>query len=178
MRRLVLTLLCALVAVPAAVAATTAPGDGVFELNNVYGNVSIGSPWQSARGVLWGQMDDGQITAVDPTGPADGTVLVSGWEDRQVIQATDTAPKMTVYSGKGLHFRVTGGKYRITFTGDNINLTAVGVGVARLVGDPKADDPGTYSVDSGPWVDVPTLDELSSTSLKVTFGTQPTTTGP
>ncbi|HZQ81857.1 MAG TPA: hypothetical protein VFB25_07780 [Gaiellaceae bacterium] len=176
MRRLVLTLVCALIAVPAAVAATRSPGDGVFELNDVYGNVVIGLN-QPARGAAWGQMAHGILRATDPTGPTDGTVLVSGYESRHVIPATDTTPRMVVYAGDGIHFRVTGGKYRLSFTGADINLTAVGVGVAQLTGDPKADDPGQWSKDSGAWQEVPVSTDPAAPAI-VSFGTQPTTTGP
>jgi hypothetical protein len=176
MRRLLFTLLCGLVVVPAAVASVRAAGDGVFELNDVNGRVAIGSVAQPAKGVLWGQMDKGTLKTVDPV-IVDGQVLVSGYDTKTPIPATDTAPKMTVYTGENMHFRVTGGKYSLVFNGSGIDLTAVGVGVATLSGSTTADDPGTYAVDSGDWQPVP-LSTDPTQPVKVSFPAQPVTSSP
>jgi hypothetical protein len=162
MRRLYLTLLVCLVAVPAAYAAVRTPGDGVLELRNVAATVVV----NGARGTLWGQMDKGKLVVTDPL-PGDGQIYVSGWEQRRP-GATD---QTWVYSGVDLHFRVTGGKYRLVFKGVGIDFTAVGVGSAQLTGDFLADDPGSYAVDGGKWVPVPYALRV------VQFGTQPTTVG-
>ena len=163
MRRLCLILLCGLVAVPAALAAATATGDGVLELSSADGTATI----SGSRGILWGQMDKGRLVVTDPI-VGDGQVLVSGWENRKpgVIDGT------TVYSGIDLRFRVTGGKYRLVIKGDGIDLTAVGVGTAQLSGDVLAVDPGSYTVDSGKSIDVP----FFPVSRLVPFGVQPTAT--
>ncbi|HEX4525582.1 MAG TPA: hypothetical protein VH108_02460 [Gaiellaceae bacterium] len=146
MRRLCLILLCGLVAVPAALAAASTPGDGVLELSKVNGTaVATGS-----RGTLWGQMDKGRVVATDPI-VGDGQVLVSGWESKKpgLIDGT------TVYSGIDLHFRVTGGRYKLLLKGSGIDFTAVGVGTAQLSGDVLSDNPGYFSLDSGKWLSVP-----------------------
>src|SRR5579884_887478 len=126
MRRLALFLLAAVAVVPtAAFAARAAPGDGVFELQAVNGLVVL-----TGKGVVWGQMDHGilRVTDLDPTV---GLVpYVSGAEH---VRATDD-PNTTIYSGTNIHFRLTGGKYRLRFHGTSIDLTAVGVGVARSPG--------------------------------------------
>jgi hypothetical protein len=146
MRRLCLTLLCGLVAVPAALAASYATGDGVLELSNVTGNVAV----TGSRGTVWGQMSKGKLVVTDPVA-GDGVIYVSGAEG-----VPGKAENVTIYQGRDLHFRVTGGKYKLAFKGLGIDLTAVGVGSAQLTGDAFAPDPGEYSVDnSGKWNPVP-----------------------
>ncbi|MGZ4335310.1 MAG: hypothetical protein ACXVRJ_13705 [Gaiellaceae bacterium] len=170
MRRFFVILLSALVVVPTALAATRATGDGVLELKAASGTVAVGKEGQPARGVLWGQMDKGKLVVVDPV-VGDGQVFVSGWEKRTVQPATDLGPAITIYSGPNLHFRVTGGKYRLFFNGSGIDLTAIGVGVAYLNGDESALDAGDYAVDSGKWVPMPLF---TLKPVPVAFGTQPT----
>jgi hypothetical protein len=146
MRRFCLTLLCSLVAVPAALAAAHATGDGVLELSNVSGNVVL----TGSRGTVWGQMSNGKLVVTDPV-VGDGVIYVSGAE---TVQPGKTE-SVTIYQGKDLHFRVTGGKYKLSFKGSGIDLTAVGVGNVLLTGDARAADPGSYAVDSGKWNPVP-----------------------
>lgn len=169
MRRLFLTLLCGFVAVPAALAASHATGDGVLDLKAVNGTVVL----VGTRGTVWGQMDSGSLRVTDPLGPADGTVFVSGAEAQHVVSDT-----VTTYTGKNLHFRVTGGRYRLSFRGltydsvaTGIDFTAVGVGTAYLTGDPFS-DPGDYAVDNGKWTSMPVLQK------KVAFGVPPVSTNP
>ena len=133
MRRLCLILLCGLVAVPAALAAVSAPGDGVLELSKVNGSVVV----TGTRGTLWGQIDKGRLVVSDPI-VGDGQVLVSGAETKRagVLEGT------TVYSGTDIRFRVTGGRYRLSLKGSGIDLTAVGVGTAQLARRPTRRDPG------------------------------------
>ena len=104
-----------------------------------------------AKGALWGQMDHGALKVVDPVA-GDGQIYVTGWETRTSL---DDEPKTTVYSGHDLHFRVTGGAYKLVFTGSDIDLTAVGVGVAKLDGEATVLDAGSYAVDGGKWKHVP-----------------------
>jgi hypothetical protein len=164
MRRLLLILLVSLIVAPAAFAAARSTGDGVFELKAVYGTVQIGSNFQPARGVLWGQMDKGTLRVLDPV-PGDGQILVSGYETRTPVINGDGL-KVTIYSGRDLHFRVTGGKYKLSFVNaQGLDLTAVGAGVAYLDGDESALDAGDYAVNSGEWVAMPTF-----TTKRVSFG--------
>jgi hypothetical protein len=161
MRRLSVIVLLALVVLPAAaLAARSTPGDGVFELSAASGTFLLGG-----RGVLWGQMDKGlmRVTAVDPSGS--GQLLVSGADH---TRSTDD-PNVTIYSGTNLHFKVTGGKYKIRFKGVGIDLTAIGVGVADMSGTPLLVDSGDYALDSGKWSPVPLLEKL------VSFGVQSAT---
>jgi hypothetical protein len=164
MRRLCLILLCGLVAVPAALAASGATGDGVLELRAVAGIVVIGSVAQPARGALYGQMDRGTLRVTDPVA-GDGSILVSGYEHK--IPETNPLNGLTVmtYTGKDLHFRVTGGKYKLWFNGSGIDLTAVGVGTASFRADPDVEDTGDYALDGGRWTSV-------VNQKNVPFGTQ------
>lgn len=171
MRRLVLTLLCGLIVVPAALASSRATGDGVLELNAVYGFVQIGTVPHPAKGALWGQMDHGYLKVVDPV-VGDGQIYVSGWETRRL---TDDDPKTVVYTGRDLHFRVTGGEYKLVFVGSGIDLTAVGTGVAQLAGDPAAADAGSYALDSGKWTPVPVF-IIPKQTKAVPFGDQSAST--
>jgi hypothetical protein len=167
MRRLCLTLLCGLVAVPVAVAATDATGDGVLELKAATGTVVL----TGSRGTAWGQMDKGRLVVTDPL-PGDGAVFVSG--------GTVTAGKtdgVVVYTGRDIHFRVTGGKYKLAFRGMSsdlsavgVDLTAVGVGSVQLTGDAFAEDTGKYAIDSGKWTTVPVW------QITKPFGVQPAPT--
>jgi hypothetical protein len=151
MRRLVVTLLAFLVVVPAAYAASGAVGDGVLELDSVSGTVLIGTVAQPAKGALWGQMDKGMLRVYDPVA-GDGQVLVSGYEKKTT---SIDYPLQTTYSGTNLHFRVTGGKYKLVLRGSGIDLTAVGVGTAQLTGDIVADDQGDYALNGGKWLPIP-----------------------
>lgn len=163
MRRLCLILLCGLVAVPAAYAAARATGDGVLELSSVDGSVTI----NGTRGSLWGQMDKGKLVATDLS-PGDGLMLVSGAES---VKPSLTDPSTITYRGNNIHFRVTGGRYKLVFKGTSIDLTAVGVGTAQLTGDVLSDDPGDYAVDGGKWIPVLFAPRF------VQFGVQPVTVG-
>ncbi len=162
MRRLCFILLCGLVAVPAAVAAARANGDGVVELTKVNGTVVL----NGTRGTLWGQMDKGRLVVSDPV-VGDGQVLVSGYETKKAGVLDGT----TVYGGVDLRFRVTGGRYRLSLKGTGIDLTAVGVGTVQLSGDLFSGDPGSYALDSGKWLPVPYF----PASRLVQFGVQSAT---
>jgi hypothetical protein len=175
MRRLVFTLLCSLFVVPAvALAAPRTTGDGVLELQSVDGSVSIGTYNQPAKGALWGQMDSGKLIVYDPVN-GDGTVFVSGWDTKRPYTTPGSLPDATVYQGANLHFRVTGGKYRLTFVNaKGIDLTAVGVGTAWLNGDATEDSAGEYAVDNGKWLAVPQLLGVLKLGIPVSFPTQST----
>ena len=164
MRRLCLILLCGLVAVPAALAAASTPGDGVLELKNADANIIVAG----SRGTLWGQMDKGRLIVTDPIA-GDGTIYVSGAEKTHSV-----SDAVTIYSGIDIHFRVTAGKYRLNLKGVGIDFTAVGLGTAQLSGDVLAFDPGNYSLDSGKWIPVP----FFPATRIVQFGVPPTTAPP
>lgn len=165
--RLTLAFLCSLIVVPAAFAGSRASGDGVFELNNVSAQRAVIT---GTRGAIWGQIDKGRLVVTDLNMDDSLSPQVSGAE--QVIYS-QTDPTVTTYIGKNIHFRYSGGKYRFTITsGVGIDVTAVGVGQAWLVGDPEALDTGYYAVDDGKWTSVPLLPK------RVPFGVQPVIAGP
>jgi hypothetical protein len=147
-------------------------GDGVLELKSVDGTVLIGTNAQPARGALWGQMDRGTLRVLDPIA-GDGQVYVSGFDKKPVISFNADGLKVMTYTGRDLHFRVTGGKYKLFFNASGIDLTAVGAGVAYLNGDENAADPGFYAVDSGKWTPVPLF---TLKAVAVPFGDQPAQT--
>ena len=159
MRRLALILLLAVAVVPAAaLAAPSASSDGAFELRQVNGVVQL-----SGKGVVWGQLDLGvlRVTNLSPfSGPQP---LVSGAEHR----TTTDDPDVVVYTGSDIHFRMTGGKYRLRFRATGIDLTAVGTGSADLTGVPDLfGSTGDYALNGGNWTPVPPLERL------VQFGNQ------
>ena len=158
MRRLCLTLLCGLVAVPAALAASHATGDGVLEIKGAAGIVVL----NTTRGTVWGQVSKGKLVVTDPL-PGDGAVFVSGAER----VSPGVLENVTVYSGTNLHFRVTGGKTRLWFRASGIDLTAVGIGTVQFTGDAFASDQGDFALDSGKWNPVP----VTTTTFR--FGVQP-----
>lgn len=175
MRRLSLILLVALCAVPAAaLAARTTAGDGVFELRTANGSFTL-----VGRGVLWGQMDKGalRVASIVPD-PAATTqpLAVSGNGLRQGKALDD--PTVTVYTGTNLHFRVTGGKYKLRFKGSGLDLTAIGVGSSFLVGSPNSLDPGDYAIDGGKWLPIAWTDRLLTFGIQPPPPGQPPTTGP
>jgi hypothetical protein len=165
--RLPLVLLCSLLVVPAAFAASRANGDGVFELNSVNAQRVVIA---GTRGAIWGQIDKGTLRVTDLNADDSLFPQVSGAE--QVIWSPFD-PTVTTYIGKNIHFRFSGAKYRFTITqSTGVDVTAVGVGQAWLVGDPDALDTGYYAIDDGKWTSVPLLKKA------VTFGVQPVVAGP
>jgi hypothetical protein len=164
MRRLAAILVLAAVAVPAAaLAADRSAGDGALELRGVDGTVTL-----TGKGVLWGQLDSGSIRVTDVSAVSGQQPLVSGAEHTRPL-----GEDVTVYWGSNITFRTTGGKYRIHFKGNGLDLTAIGVGTADMIGDLTAVDTGQYALDNGKWFAVPLLEKL------VAYGVQPPiTTGP
>jgi len=158
MRRLSLILLLALAALPAAaLAAGSATGDGVLELRAVNAVVIL-----SGKGVLWGQMDRGSMRVTALSTPDAQQPYVSG-ADRIWLPSDN----VTAYSGTNLHFRLTGGRYKIRFKGSGLDLTAIGVGSADMTGDPTALTAGDYALDGGKWTIVPLSERV------VDYGLQP-----
>jgi hypothetical protein len=155
MRRLSLILLSCLVVAPAALAGARAAGDGVLELRSVDGTVLV-----TGKGVVWGQVDKGTLKVNDMV-PGDGDILVSGFEQKR----PGLCDQCSIYTGRNIHFRVTGGKYRLFFQGTGIDFSAVGVGNAQLTGDVQVVNAGFYAVDGGKWTAVPWLKRTVSFPL-------------
>lgn len=153
MRRLYFILLFAGILAPAALAAPTAAGDGTIAGLDINGNVTI-----SARGAVWGQIDNGTITVVDRDSSDGPAPRVSGY----TTKAAGSVPGSTVYSGQNLHFQVGGGgRYRLGLHGTNIDFTAVGTGKARLEGW-LGPAPGKFAVGDEDWQPMPYTSEWVS----------------
>src|SRR5690242_19245672 len=129
--RLLLVMLSSLLVAPAALAGSSASGDGVFELKDVNADRVIVT---GTRGAIWGQIDKGTLKVTDLNPDDNLAPQVSGAEWTQ----STTDPTVKLYIGKNIHFRFAGGKYKFTIIGSGIDVTAVGVGQATLVGDPDA----------------------------------------
>jgi hypothetical protein len=160
--RFSLTLLCGLILAPAAFAAGRATGDGVLELKAV----NASRVYIAGKGAIWGQLDRGTLRVTDLNPDDNEVALVSGALPTKSV----TDPGVTYYistPGKSIHFRFTGARYSFSIVGLGIDLTAVGVGRAKLTGDPAFLDDGDYSVDDNKWQPVPLVTKL------VTFGVQP-----
>ena len=163
MRKAPLILLCSLILAPGALAAVrvaAAPGDGALQLRDV----NAVKATIAAKGAVWGQLDTGQLKVTDFVPDDNITAQVSGAESKRVT----SDPGVTIYTGKNIHFRFTGNRYiKFSIVGSGIDVTAVGVGRAYLVGDPEWYDDGDYALDNGKWQPVPLTPKL------VLFGTQP-----
>ncbi len=163
MRKASLIMLCGLILAPGALAAVRvsgAIGDGVLELRDV--NATRANIY--AKGAVWGQLDQGQLKVIDFNPDDNITAQVSGAETKRPT----TEPGVTVYSGKNIHFRFTGSRYiKFSIVGSGIDITAVGVGRAYLIGDPLWYDDGDYALDNGKWQAVQVTPKL------IPFGTQP-----
>jgi hypothetical protein len=123
-------------------------GSGVVVLND-------------SRGLVWGQLAKGKIVTTDSL-PGDGVILVNGAKGTPGVN-----DGVTIYTGRDLHFRVTGGKNKLWIKGSGLDLTAVGVGSVQFTGDAFATDTGDFALDSGKWNPVP----VDTTIFR--FGVQP-----
>jgi hypothetical protein len=133
-----------LVATGAASARPTGQGDGTLTVKNADGRIVL-----TVTGGAIGRFDEGAVTIKDPIA-GDGTgPIVTGAEAVRSIN-----DKTTRYTGKDVRFRIIGGKFSITVTGTNIQLSVIGTGTVTLKGT-DADEDGTYSVNGGPAQDFP-----------------------
>jgi hypothetical protein len=156
-----LTFICVLFAFAlpgAALARTGAPGDGTLLIKDGVGKVTV-----TARGGVIGHLGEGMLTVRDPNPNDSISEVVNGADGSHAVNDF-----VTKYWGKDLRFRYIGGKFTITITGSDIDLSAIGKGTVMLAGKGTADD-GTYSVNGsapepfpGPFF--PTTLQLSSTT--------------
>ena len=150
-KRLLVILLVALAAPAAAVAAVTAPHDktdGTLAVKAARGMIVI-----QARGTVLGRIDNGVVTITD-LNPFDTNLpQVVGAES---VQPDATNPSATTYKGTGIRFRFVGAAYKITLIGSGIDIAAVGKGKVRFPVTGTAND-GQFSLDGGPFQDVPAL---------------------
>lgn len=137
--RRILILLCFLVALGAAPAEAGAPGDGTLSVRDGKGLVQL-----SARGTMIGRIASGKLTVTDPNLNDTRRPIVLGAEKRTVSRNQKT----TIYTGKDIRVRITGGLTHVRFEGRGIHLSAVGRGSGLLDG---TGDPTTGIFFDGVW---------------------------
>ncbi|MGZ4388581.1 MAG: hypothetical protein ACXVZL_04290 [Gaiellaceae bacterium] len=153
MKRLLVILLVALAAPAAAVAAPHDKTDGTLAVKGGKGMIVI-----QARGTVLGRIDSGAVTITD-LNPFDSNLpQVVGAESVQPDPTNTTATK---YIGTGIRFRFVGAAYKITLVGRGIDIAAVGQGKVRFPVTGTAND-GQFSLDGGPFQDVPALPFVGS----------------
>jgi hypothetical protein len=116
------------------------PATGTLSVEHGRGAVML-----DLRGSVLGRLAAGTLRVTDQTPNDRFAALVVG---RKVTQER-LGPRVVVYRGVGLRFRMLGGAYRVNVRGVGIDLSAVGRGVVVLDGEPREpeDDVGLYSFD-------------------------------
>ena len=145
MRRLLVlsafAIVAVLVALPAAsTARERATGPGTLSVRDGYGSVVI-----VAQGSVIGRFTSGRLILNDPRDDDGGEPRVRGAEQRRALSATKT-----VYRGRNVRFRLLGGRFVLNVSGEEIYLSAVGRGHARVRGYW-----GSYSVNGGEYLPLP-----------------------
>jgi hypothetical protein len=132
--------LVGILTVPAvALASRQDANDGTLSVRN-----GVGKVWIGARGAVIGRFDSGSVRIFDP---ADGDpVDVEVWGAEHHRDITDTTE---VYSGQNVRFRIVG-RFRITVTGADVDLSAVGQGRIGLRGNDADGPDGTFWINDGP----------------------------
>jgi hypothetical protein len=138
MRKLALLVLLALAVPVAALAAPADRGDGTLAVKNATGRMTV-----TAKGVMLGRVEDGQIVVADLSPNLSADIQVFGYDSKPVVKQSGA----TVYRGTGLRFRIIGGWYQVIATGVGVNLSAVGTGA--VVG--QGVSAGLFSVDALPF---------------------------
>ena len=124
----------------AAPADARAPNNGTLSVKDGHGMVYL-----SSRGTLIGRVERGRITVTDPK-PFDARrplVLGAATVKRSANRKT------TIYTGRNLRLRSTGGYFHVRFQGRGIQLSAVGRGQGLIQGLP--DDPTIGPSPDGLW---------------------------
>ena len=140
MRKLLLTLLVLLLAVPAvgAAALMRKTGDGTLSVEDGTGRVVL-----IARGGVIGRFDSGSVTIQDRT-PNDA-FEPKVWGATRLLGERVLGDPGERWSGTNVRFRLIGGEFRIVIVGRGIDLSAVGNGNVFLEGEGRL--PGVYSLD-------------------------------
>jgi hypothetical protein len=140
--RLLTTLACSITAAIAlaVTAAAADPDVGVLSVEQGKGVVML-----DIRGSVLGRLASGSLRVTDLTPRDRYNGLVVG----RKLTPERVAPKVMLYRGQGLRFRMVGGGYRIVVRGAGIDLSAVGRGAVSLQGERKlpGEDAGVYALD-------------------------------
>jgi hypothetical protein len=153
MRRLAFLLLAlAAVAVPAAaLAATSAAGDGTLVVKNGTAPDSGADKAPVVRlkitGSVIGQLT-GQGRIIIDAGAKLLPIEVTGAVGPSSVPQSDTA-KLWAGDANGFKFRAVGGTFTIVIYGTGVNLVAVGTGSVVLAGTPGSATDGRYSLNGG-----------------------------
>ncbi len=105
------------------------------------------------KGSIIGRLAKGKLTVTDSATPA--TIIVRGWETKVPLPG-----RTTVYSGKGIRFRIAADrKVTVRLNGRGLNYTVVGRGDGWLdgLGDPTKGIffDGSYSLNAEPYHSIP-----------------------
>jgi hypothetical protein len=141
MRNLVLVL-CSLALLVGAVSAAGAaePNVGTLSVERARGVVMV-----DLRGSLLGRISAGSLRVTDLTPNDRYTATVVG----RKMTSERLGPRVVLYRGQGLRFRMLGGGYRAVMRGQGISVSAVGRGTVMLDAEPRfaGDDAGVFSLD-------------------------------
>jgi hypothetical protein len=145
-RAFAILVLAGILTIPAvALASSQDANDGTLSVRN-----GVGRVWIGARGVVIGRFDSGSVRIVDPA--ADGeTPSVQVWGAERHREPSDTTD---VWSGTNVRFRIVG-RVRITVTGSDIDLSAIGTGRVGLHGNDTNGPDGTFWINDGPTRSLP-----------------------
>jgi hypothetical protein len=160
MQRLCLSLLIAMLVLPAAaLAGVRAAGDGTLVVRDAVGKVSIAR----GSGTIFGHIDQGRLFFDDVN--SDDTALPQVFGAERTIPSFKDDSVMT-YIGKNIRFRFFGGAYAVRLNGTGIDVSAVGHGTATFtgLGVPPDGDYGDFAKDGGKFV------PISAFPTTVTFG--------
>jgi hypothetical protein len=143
---LILLVTAALAGPSAVLAETSTKGDGTLSVKDANGMITL-----SARGIVFGRIDNGWIRIVDYRPDDDntfedfGTCAITRFPDDQT----------TVCRGTSLRFRFAAGRFDVRLGGRRVNVTAVGRGTGTIDAADTALDPGTYSVNGDAYEPLP-----------------------
>jgi hypothetical protein len=140
MRRFSLILVVLLLAFPAAaVASTTAVGDGSLSIANANVNWIV----VAGHGLIYGYVDQGAVTVISYTPDDSNQFQISG-----AAAPTKSPAGGARYAGSAMRFLISGA-YVLKFEGSGINLSAVGKGTASAMGSDAASSDGTLVANGG-----------------------------
>jgi hypothetical protein len=119
-------------------AQASSPGDGTLSVRDGRGMVQL-----SSRGTVIARIERGKLTVTDPK-PFDARKPIVLGAERK----TKRNGKTTVYQGRDIRLRITGGLIHLRFEGRGIQLSAVGRGRGLIQAAPE---PVTGPVSNGFW---------------------------
>lgn len=126
MRRFLVPFLILAAAFPAAAFSERVPADGSLAVRDGRGKVQV-----VVRGSLIGRLGNGSITIEELGGPDEGTEpVVRGYKTFKWGRNGNAR----TYTGKGMRFRLIGGRYRVVFQGKGLFFSLVGRGRVQLDG--------------------------------------------